>query len=212
MKTIARSLIIVALVTTVAGTAGRVGAQVTPASTDVDRERPAIQAALEGLLAAQRAKDPVAIRRYVTRGTAATWDRYVQEKYLDLMPKDLTQIEITWLAVGGQAQWAMVTFKKGLGTMNLRREDGAWKVDGEDDAMLVFSIGFTLGGKKPSPRPPAQALPSVILTDADLPSGWKTELREGKIRFPVVAPLLCDRSDLRETQRPPSRRHVRPDG
>lgn len=181
MKTITRSLIIAVLVTTM--TASRVTAQAPTAATVADRERPAIQAVLEGLLAAERAQDPAAIRRCITRGTAAAWDRYVKEKSLDLIPKELSQIEITWLAVGSGAQWAMATLKKGSGTINLRREDGAWKVDGEDDAMLAFWVGFAMGPKAPSPRPPAQTLPPLILTDADLPSGWKTELQDEKYVF-----------------------------
>jgi len=182
MKTVTRLLIIVTLVTAVAGGAGPVGAQGTPASTVVDRERPAIQAVLEGLLAAQRAKDRAAMHRYVTRGTVTAWERYAKDQLLELIAKDVTQIEITWLAVDERARWAMVNVKKGLGALNLRREDGVWKVDGEENLMLGFWAGFALGGEK-SPRPPARTLPPLILTDADLPFGWKTEIRDENSTF-----------------------------
>lgn len=161
-------------------------AQVKITSTTVAQsERPAIQAALERLLAAERSKDVAAIRALVTRGTLVEWERDVRDKVCRDLQDCIagatqfggmtTRVEITALSVDERARWALV-YVKGLGLANsidMFREDGAWKMD----APLSELVSKVVAYRMPPPSSAPILAPSM-LAGADLPDGWELKFDE----------------------------------
>lgn len=165
---------------------GFVRAQGANPTAVLERERPAIQALLERALAAERAEDSEALRALLTAGTLSSRDRANREYNLTGFRgagfSELDKIEIVKLDVDAQARWARVriVFKSrdfvygrfdGHEFFDLRRENGAWKLDTEEEDRS-YNCLFTQGRGKTETLIPAPTLAAQTLQPSDVPSGW----------------------------------------
>lgn len=139
---------------------------------------------LEQLLAAENAKDNEAVRRYVTAGTRLSWDRDARENNdpsLRTVLGNIGRVEIESLRVDPHARWAVVTLKNRGLPLDLRRENDAWKVGGEQEDVNAMQNLFLLSRRILPPVPPSPTLSGKMLAQSDLPAGWNSRPNEAEV-------------------------------